>query len=300
MRTVESLLAEYLNMFPLESSQVSLSTFLGGSGCSNPLGGDNWEDGARRAWRGTLACVSQVDDVFGQILDHLEENGLADNTIVVYGADHGCYHGIHGLVEKAPGICSNEVCRVPMIWRGPGISPGEVNEQFIENVDITPTLVSLCGLPPMESVDGLDATAMLKDNSGKVQIHEIAVTENAWSKALRWGKWRFVHYQREMFNKDIGELYDIETDPEERCNLYYDPEHQETAAECRRLLLEWLIRTTRVVTSHPAVRTSASGSESQNHKTGGVAVFEYPLAGDGKAPNPVQPRFRDNINKNYI
>lgn len=261
--------------------------------------GDSWESGVRRAWRGTLACISQVDDVLGMLLNHLAENGLAENTIVVYGSDHGSYHGMHGIIEKAPGICSNEVCRVPLIWRGPGISAGTSTEQLIENIDIAPTLTSLCGLPPLESADGLDAAALLAGED--TPLHELAVTENAWSKALRWGKWRYVHYQREMFNEDVGELYDIAADPEERCNLYHAPEFRETVQECRRLLLEWLIRTTRVVTTHPADKTPVprpSDGRGENISEG--QIYEYPLASDGRAPNPSQPRFKKQINKNYI
>jgi choline-sulfatase/uncharacterized sulfatase len=265
--------------------------------------GEGWEDGARRAWRGTLACVSQVDDVFGQLLDYLEKNGLADNTIVVYGADHGCYHGIHGIEEKAPGICSDAVCRVPMIWRVPGVTqPGRVDERLIENVDITPTLASLCGLPPLDSTDGLDASRLLA--GGDEPLHEIAVTENAWSKALRWGRWRFAHYQPETMNsgRDEGELYDLETDPNELRNLYRDPEHQNTVNQCRRLLLEWLIRTTRVRTTQPAVKTDVTPeSEKRFQIGGGSGRFDFPLAGDGTAPNEIQPRFADsNRHANYI
>ncbi len=265
--------------------------------------GEGWEAGARRAWRGTLACVSQVDDVFGSLLAFLEKNGLADKTIVVYCADHGGYHGIHGIEEKAPGICSDAVCRVPLIWRGPGVGSAMVTDQFVENVDITPTLLSMCDLPAMETADGLDASSLLSETSPP-PLHELAVTENAWSKALRWDNWRFVHYPRDISpdGVDEGELYDIEADPRERRNLYFDPDYQNVVNECRRLLLEWLIRTTRTVTNHPAVRykTSEPDNAPAEQWKGDVVVYDYPLAGDGKAPNPAQPRFRDHQNNNYI
>ncbi len=266
--------------------------------------GDSWEDGARRAWRGTLACISQIDDVFGQVLAFLDEQGLADNTIVVYGSDHGCYHGIHGIPEKAPGICSDAVCRVPMIWRVPGLTPkGRVDDRFIENVDITPTLASLCGLPPLDSCDGQDASILLAA-TGDHPLHDIAVTENAWSKALRWKHWRFVHYQPETMDdaRDEGELYDLQTDPDERVNLYAIAQHQETVHQCRRLLLEWLIRTTRLKTSHPAVSRDITAENEKRFKNSpGSGRHEYPLAGDGYAPNSNQPRFAPNLrHPNYI
>lgn len=255
--------------------------------------GETYRDGACRAWRGTLACVSQIDDVFGMLLRHLEDRGLQDDTIVIYGSDHGAYHTIHGLPEKAPGICSDAVCRVPMIWRVPGLTAGGSLCNFlVENTDITPTLLGLCGLPLMDTADGLDITDLL---AGKdAAIHTVAVTENPWSKALRWGPWRMVHYQSETFpGSDVGELYNIDEDPREMNNLYGNPAYRETVAEGRRLLLEWLIRTTRIVTSHEAKRSRLTG-------TGIVGTYSYPLSGDGRAPTAIQPTHRDDVSVNYI
>ncbi len=203
-----------------------------------------FEDGCRRVWRAYLACITHVDFAIGELLDHLEKTGKAENTIVVYTADHGGYAGTFGVPEKAPGICSEAVCRVPFIWRVPGVTkPGHKCTQLAENVDIASTLTSLCGLPPMETADGRNLTGLLAGDEKPVR--EVAVTENVWSKALRWGPWRFVHYQREMFGRDTGELYNLEKDPDETRNLYDDKDSQSVVAECRRLLLEWLINTTR-------------------------------------------------------
>lgn len=253
--------------------------------------GPSWEDGARRSWRGTLACVSQIDDVFGQLLDFLDEKGLADDTIVVYSSDHGSYHGIHGLPEKAPGISSEAVCRVPAIWRVPGVStPGSVCEALVESIDLNPTLLALAGLPPMETADGLDLSPLLRGEAESVR--QVAVTENAWSKALRWDDWRLVHYQPEHLDgEDLGELYNLADDPDETCNLYADPEHQAIVEQGRRLLLEWLIRTTRMTTGQPAKRLDDGPSYRGYH--------EFPIASDGRAPNDAQLRFGGKVNPNY-
>jgi arylsulfatase A-like enzyme len=255
--------------------------------------GETFRDGARRVWRGTLACVSQIDDVFGMLLQYLEERDLEKDTIVIYGGDHGGYHTVHGLPEKAPGICSDAVCRVPMIWRVPGLTPeGAVCDALVENTDISPTLLSLCGLSPMETADGLDITDLLAGHDASV--HAVAVTENPWSKALRWGPWRMVHYQPETFpGSDVGELYNMAEDPQETDNLYAQPAYRHIVVEGRRLLLEWLIRTTRIVTNHPAARTRLTG-------TGIEGTYAYPLAGDGRAPTSLQPARREDVVKYYI
>ena len=122
-----------------------------------PLQPSTFEAGARRLWRGYLGCITHVDHAVGLLLRHLDRSGLAEDTIVIYTADHGGYSGTHGIAEKAPGICSDAVCRVTMIWRAPGVAPRAAEcRQLVEKVDIAPTLSALCGLPAMDTVDGRD------------------------------------------------------------------------------------------------------------------------------------------------
>ena len=239
---------------------------------------ESFRDGARRAWRGTLACVSQIDDVFGMVLRGLEERGLSENTIVIYHSDHGCYHGMHGIEEKAPGICSDAVCRVPMIWRVPGVTnPGHVHDGLVENVDMAPTLASLCGLPEMDWVDGVDLSPMLRGEQAGGK--DCAVTENPWSKALHWGRWRFVYYTPTLFDgQDVGELYDIVNDPDETRNLYYEPDHHTIVEQCRQRLMQWLIETKRHVTCQPALWRQVMPGATHVCST-------YEIARDGKATN---------------
>jgi arylsulfatase len=237
----------------------------------------DFESGARRMWRAYLACITHVDHAVGLLLDHLQQAGLAQDTIVIYTADHGSYSGTYGIQEKAPGICSDAVCRVPSIWRVPGGKPGTICSHFVESVDIAPTLSALCQLPAMETVDGRDISALL--HGADKAVREVAVTENPWSKGLRWRQWRFVHYQPEMFGgEDVGELYDLERDPNETRNLYHDPAHRDTVAQCRQLLLEWLIRTTRVKTVWPALDWSKH-------------PYDYHTAADGKESNTAGPAY---------
>jgi len=247
-----------------------------------------FENVRRRVWRGYLACITQVDYALGQLLDHLDRSGLAENTIVIYGSDHGAYSGTYGVPEKAPGICSEAVCRVPYVWRVPGITPaGHVSRQLVENIDLAPTIAALCGLAAMETVDGKDITGLLKGESKPVR--SVAVTEHPWSKAVRWEDWRFVHYQREMFGgEDVGELYNLQDDPNETRNLFADPAYQGVVAEGRRRLLEWLIGSTRVTTVWPALDYSK-------------APYDYRTAADGKESNTAGPAWRAERNQlNYL
>jgi arylsulfatase A-like enzyme len=223
---------------------------------------------ARRVWRGYLGALTHCDHALGLLITHLRRIGELDNTIIVYGADHGAYSGTHGIPEKAPGICSEAVCRVPFIWRYPkAIKAGHVSTALVENIDIGPTVMSLCGLGAMSSADGKDLSPLLA--GATTPLRKVAVTENPWSKSVRFGPWRFVHYQPEIFApEDVGELYHIESDPDETRNLYHDPQHAGVVNEARRLLLEWLIGTTRNVTAWIAPKYQPE--------------IEYALAEDGK------------------
>ena len=186
--------------------------------------------------------MTQVDYCIGRLLDYLDERGLAEDTVVVYNSDHGAYSTAFGIQEKAPGICSEAVCRVPMLWRVPGVAvEGRVCDALVENVDLAPTFMDLCGLPAMEGMDGVDISELLR--GGTDPVREVAVTEHRHSKALRWGKWRYVHYQPEDFGGDCGELYDLEADPHEARNLYGEQAYQEIVEQGEKLLCHWLIST---------------------------------------------------------
>jgi len=207
-----------------------------------------FEAGRLRKLRGYLGAVSQVDASIGVMLDFLRQSGLADNTIVVYTSDHGDYACEFGIMEKAPGISSDAITRVPMLWWGPErFKSGHCAGEIAELIDISTTFCHLAGVDPLETSDGIDLSHLLAGESGAV--HRVGVSEFAWSKSLRKGRYRLVHYPPDMFPQEhpdgFGELYDLETDPWEIRNLYFDAEYQDVVDELSRELLNWLITTTR-------------------------------------------------------
>ena len=154
---------------------------------------------------------------------------------------------------------------------------------------MAPTLAKLCGVDGFDSTDGVDLTPLL---SGATRTGKpAAVTENPWSKAIRWGRWRYVHYPEAMFDgANHDELYDLAADPDELCNLAADPAHQSVVCEARGRLLDWAALSNRLVNMHPGVTLTG--------KVMGRST--YPLGPDGTAPNHVQPRHRDLPTKNYL
>ncbi len=213
-----------------------------------------FEAGRLRKLRGYLGCVSHMDHAVGELLDWLKENGLEEDTIVIYATDHGDYACEHCNMEKAPGICSDAITRIPFIWRWPGkFKAGHVVTELVEAVDLPVTLCALCGIDPMETADGKDISHLLRGEEGAVR--EIAVTEFVWSKSVRKGRYRLVYYPNEMFADEypegFGELYDLEADPWEMNNLYFEPQYKDVVEELTQDLLHWLITTTRPATVWP-------------------------------------------------
>jgi len=255
-----------------------------------------FEAGRLRKLRGYLGSVSHVDHAVGQMLAGLREAGLDEDTIVVYASDHGDYACEHGIMEKAPGICSDAITRIPYIWRWPNhIKAAHTAIEIVETVDLAPTLCALAGLEPMQSCDGKDLSALLQGES--VEPHKIGVTEFAWSKSVRMGKFRYVYYPAEMFPEEypdgFGELYDIESDPWEMENLYFDAQYADVIREMKAQLLEWLVTTTRPKTLQPAERFGGNQAQTRYHNT---------VNPDGKIhPDRIRARLAGgNMRKNYL
>ena len=256
-----------------------------------------FEGGRLRKLHGYLGAVSQVDAAVGQLLDYLRESGQAENSIVVYTSDHGDYATEHGIMEKAPGICSDAITRVPLIVWAPGrVEAGGLVDEIVELVDIANTLSALAGVEPLETSDGRDLSNLLAGDGGDED--RIGVTEFAWSKSLRKGDYRLVHYPRAMFPQEhpdgFGELYDLARDPWEMRNLYFESDYQAVVDELRGKLLEWLITTTR-----PRTVGGVNSARFETPELNPQRVQRYQTAvnRDGKI-NPA--RLRSAKTKNYL
>ena len=186
-----------------------------------------------------LACVQGVDDGVGRVLDWLDREGLADDTIVIYTTDNGWYLGDLGLYDKRfmyePGL------RVPLLARGPGITAGATPEQFVANIDLAPTILDLAGLPVPESMQGRSMAPLLRgerpaDWRSSVYYryyHDPGHHNTRAHYGVRTTTHKLIHY----WKKDAWELYDLLKDPTEQHNLLYD-EAEATSPEVARLFAE--------------------------------------------------------------
>ena len=233
-----------------------------------------FEAGRLRKMRGYLGCISHVDHSMSEVFALLEELDILDDTIVVYTADHGDYAVEHGIMEKAPGICSDAITRVPLLVRYPNAAPaGVIRSEVVEAVDITPTLCDLAGVPVMNTVDGASLKPLLSADGacapgdaaswGKACIPSSAsvpykptaglgVTEFPLSTSVRAGQYRMVIYAKDRFPEypdGFTELYDLAEDPWEMRNLALAPGHEKVIATLTDELMRWRMRTSRFTTA---------------------------------------------------
>jgi N-acetylglucosamine-6-sulfatase len=194
-----------------------------------------------RAYTETLLAL---DESVGRVLDHLEKNGLAKDTLVLYMGDNGFSFGEHGLIDKRHAY--EESIRVPMLAWAPGfIAPGTNVDEMVLNVDVAPTLLSLAGVAPTAPVDGRSFLPLLRkekiagwrDSFVYTYYWESYFPHTPTVFALREDRYKFMYYHGIW---DRNELYDLHADPIERINLIESPAHRERAEAMRKKLFGFL------------------------------------------------------------
>ncbi|MFO0808068.1 MAG: sulfatase [Gemmataceae bacterium] len=185
----------------------------------------------QRYMRDYLACIDSVDEGVGRLLDYLDANGLAQNTIVIYTSDQGFFLGDHNWFDKR--FMYEESLRMPFLVRWPGhIKPGTTSDATVLNVDFAPTLLAAAGQPIAADIQGKNALPVFE---GK--------TPADWRTSMYY---RYYHYPLDhrvqphygvrtathkliYFNKiNQWELFDLTKDPHELKNVVADPTYAET------------------------------------------------------------------------
>ena len=182
----------------------------------------------RNLVRSYLACTSFVDAQIGRVLDSLEENGLADNTIVVVWGDHGWHLGEKEITGK--NTLWDDGARVPLIFAGPGVTAGQRCTRPVELLDIYPTLIDLAGVPVRDDLEGITLFPQLKDAAAPRERPAIT-SHNKGNHGIRSENWRYIRYA-----DGSEELYDMTKDPNEWTNVVADPANADVVAEHKKWL----------------------------------------------------------------
>lgn len=183
----------------------------------------------RRYMRNYLSTVKAVDENIGRMLDYLDSNGLADNTVVIYSSDQGFFLGEHGWYDKR--WMFEESFRMPFLIRWPGVvAAGRRPVELIQNIDYAPTFLQVAGLEIPAEVQGRSLLPLLRGTStdwrdslyyAYYEIGEHAVPQHFGVRTMRH---KLIYFpQTAEWN-----LFDLKVDPQEMKSVHADPAYQRT------------------------------------------------------------------------
>lgn len=193
----------------------------------------------QRYIREYLRCVCSVDDSIGELLNYLDESGLAKDTVVIYSSDQGFFLGEHGWFDKR--FMYEESLRAPLVVRWPGvIAPGSVNKDIVSNLDFAETFLEIAGATVPDDMQGKSLVPLMK-----------GVSPSDWRQSLYYhyygypdwhmvqkhcgvtdGRFKLIHY----YTTNEWELFDLKKDSAEMVNQASNPEYASKLEQMKKLL----------------------------------------------------------------
>jgi len=180
-------------------------------------------------------AITHIDDQVGRLSGELKRLGMAENTLVLFTADHGNMLGDRGRWFK--GLQYEGSARVPLLWRGPKGSKengGRTVNQVIENTDLMPSILEAAGLPVPEGVQG---RSFLKLARGGDPRWKNRCFSQLRSGMLLDGPFKYI--DNSLDGTGSRELYDLANDPKEGRNLGADAKHRERVTEMATQVAAW-------------------------------------------------------------
>ncbi len=192
------------------------------------VNGQMTKEQEKKAVAAYYASASFLDAQVGKVLQVLKDEGLDDNTIVIFTSDHGYHLGEHRFWMKVSLL--EESVRVPLIIKVPGKNPA-VCHSFAELIDLYPTVSELAGLKTPENTQGESLASMLDHPEYEVRDFAFAVSKRfgRMGYLIRTEKWAFIQYGEDA--EGGMELYNMKYDSGQFNNLATHPDYQEVVAE---------------------------------------------------------------------
>lgn len=200
-----------------------------------------------------LRTLAAVDEGVASLLDLLDEEGIAEDTVVIYTSDQGFFLGEHGWFDKR--FMYEESFQMPFLVRYPReIAPGTVCNDIASNVDFAPTFLDLAGLTRPSYMQGRSLKPLLKGRTPqdwsqvayhRYWMHRDAIHDAYAHYGIRTQRYKLVYW----YNQGLGapgaqpggeapewEFFDCEADPLELINCHDDPAYRNTVREMKQLL----------------------------------------------------------------
>ena len=192
----------------------------------------------QRYMKDYLRTVASVDDNIGRLLDYLDKEGLAENTIVIYTSDQGFYLGEHGWYDKR--FMYEESFSMPLVVRYPKeITLGTVADELVMNLDFAPTFLDYAGVDIPDEMQGLSLRGLMKGEQQqdwrKSVYYHYYEYPHGWHNVkqhygVRTERYKLIHFYNDI---DAWELYDLDVDPNELNNLYENPDYADLIDELK-------------------------------------------------------------------
>jgi arylsulfatase A-like enzyme len=220
------------------------------------------DDGTRtRVLTAYMGLIKQIDDQVGRLMAFLDEQGLTDETMIVFTSDHGDYLGDHWMGEKE--LFHDASARIPLIVVDPrpaaDASRGKKSPALVEAIDVVPTILDYFGgAPASHVIEGRSLRPILHGQAET--LREFAISEYDYSMRdvrrrlgvevrdakltmLFDGRWKYIFAEgfRPM-------LFDLQSDPDELTDLGADPAHSDELSRLEKLLFGWARRTSQRTT----------------------------------------------------
>jgi arylsulfatase A-like enzyme len=167
--------------------------------------------------------VSFMDEQIGRILDALDRLGIADNTLIVFTTDHGHFLGQHGLIAKGA-FHYEDLLRLPFLVRYPEHVPaGAVTDSLQSLVDLAPTFLDACDIAIPGRMQGVSQLDVWEGEAEKAR-DEVIVEFRHQPTRLQLRTYIDERYKMTLYrDREFGELFDLQMDPDELNNLWDDP-----------------------------------------------------------------------------
>jgi arylsulfatase A-like enzyme len=197
-----------------------------------------------RQRRHYLANVSMIDEKLGELMDALEQQGLLDNSVVIFTSDHGDCLTDHGHSQKW--TMYDTIVRVPLMAWAPGRFKGGTKvDGLMQSMDMGAAILEMAGLELPETFEAESVLPALKGEPwagrGHVfaeQVKDTNYTDGPFMTMVRSNEWKLVHF----LDADYGQLFDLRNDPEEMRNRWDNPDTEEAKRGLLDVLREWHIR----------------------------------------------------------
>ena len=201
---------------------------------------DEWK--GQRYLQDYMATIASVDEGVGKLLDYLEGEGLAENTLVVYTSDQGFYLGENGWFDKR--FMYEPSFRTPLLMQWPGtIEKGIKIDAMVQNLDFAQTFLESAGVPHLgEDMQGESFLGILKDSTLEADFRDVIYYHYYDYPAfhmvkkhygIRTQRFKLMHFYDDI---DQWEFYDLEKDPLEQHNLIDDGQYSDVLIEMHRKL----------------------------------------------------------------